>query len=110
MSIKTTNYKRWSFRFLVYIILLQLTIFYKIYTFEPGIHDPSGHSFKISIASGLVIVLLFPGIIFTILTIVNKERKNYKYFFSIIGFPILLIYIVTIFMYALREASFFTDF
>ena len=36
MNTKTINYKRWSFRFFVYIILLQVLAFYKTYTFTYG--------------------------------------------------------------------------
>ena len=41
-----------------------------------------------SILSGIFIIT---GLVFTVLMVINKEKQDYKYWISIVGFPLLLI-------------------
>lgn len=110
MDTKTTNYKKWSFRFFIYIILLQCVAFYRTINFAAGIDDTADFELKTSILSLVNILLFIVGVIFTILSIVKKEKKDYKYFISIIGYPLLLIYIISGVIYFIWVGELFRDY
>lgn len=95
---KTVNYKTWSFRFLIYLILLNALVAYIIVTSttllieSEGFEKPKNNSeLYFHILTILTNILLILGIILTIISILKKEQKDYKYIFSIIGYSIFLI-------------------
>jgi hypothetical protein len=103
---KNTNYRKWSFKFLIYVIILNFLIAYMIVnsvnqtdlviqleaneatTNYPGIY--------LHILTILTNLLFITGIVLTILTFKNKEKRDYKYKVSIYGYPIFII--ISIFM------------
>ncbi|WP_417861412.1 hypothetical protein [Winogradskyella sediminis] len=95
---KSTNYRTWSFRFLIYLFLLNLLVAYIIATSttlmieSEGYEKPANNSDLIlSIIVVLTNIFLISGIILTVLSIIKKEKKDYKYIVSIIGYSIFLI-------------------
>ncbi|AIM60343.1 hypothetical protein IX49_07320 [Cellulophaga lytica] len=59
--------------------------------FAVGFHDVGRFEQNIGILSIVGSLILIIGIVLTILSIKNREQKNYQYYFSIIGYPIFLI-------------------
>lgn len=86
-----TNYKRWAFRLLIYVVLFNLAIGYLVINYAHGFHDEEIFSRNVLIFSIITSLLLVTGIVLTILSIKNKEEKDYKYYSSIIGFSILIL-------------------
>ena len=93
-----TNYKKWSFKFLIYSILLNFLIAFIVAnttTFEfqlEGYETPNDNSdLNLLVLTILTNLLFIAGIILTILSIKNKEEKNYQYKFSIWGYPIFIV-------------------
>ncbi|WP_053976797.1 hypothetical protein [Mangrovimonas xylaniphaga] len=89
--IKQTNYKQWAFRVFLYVVAVNLVIAYRVMTFAVGFHDIEKFQRNIAIVSVFGNLLLITGIILTILSIKNEEKKNYQYYISIIGYPFFLI-------------------
>ncbi|WP_053990438.1 hypothetical protein [Mangrovimonas sp. TPBH4] len=88
---KQTNYKLWAFRVFLYVVVINLVIAYGVMTFAVGFHDMEKFQRNIGIASVFGNLLLITGIILTILSIKNNEKKNYQFYISIIGYPFFLI-------------------
>ena len=88
---KETKYKKWSFRLLIYLIIINVLVAYFVINFAVGLHDVGRFEQNIGILSLVANLILIVGIVFTILSIKIKEHKNYQYYFSIIGYPIFLI-------------------
>jgi DMSO/TMAO reductase YedYZ heme-binding membrane subunit len=91
---KETNYKKWSFKLLIYLILINVAIAYLVYNLAVGFNDMEVFNRNTTILSIIASIILVVGIILTILSIRNKETKNYQYYFSIIGYPIFIFFTV----------------
>ena len=80
----TTNYRKWSFRFFIYLVLLFGLGFYLIpsnsVTFENFIFSQ-----KILILAWVFKIFLCIGIFFMIMMIRNNETRDYKFWISLIG-------------------------
>lgn len=83
---KPTNYKRWAFKLLMYLVVLNVAVAYLVVNFAEGWHDSVRFNQNMFIFSIIGTVIHFAGVIFTILSIVKKEEKNYQYYISIIGY------------------------
>ena len=59
--------------------------------FAVGFHDSRKFEQNIGILSIVGNLILIAGIVLTILSVKNKEQKNYQYYFSVIGYPLILI-------------------
>ncbi|CAL2091252.1 hypothetical protein [Tenacibaculum sp. 190524A02b] len=92
MEKKVTNYKKWSFKFLIYVVLLNILIAYLTAITPIGLGN-NGEilSIRITVLSLLILGLLVSGIVLTILSVKNKEEKNYQYKVSIYGYPIFIL-------------------
>ena len=86
-----TKYKKWSFRLLIYLIIINVLVAYLVMNFAVGFHDTGRFEQNIGILSLVANLILIVGIVFTILSIKNKEGKNYQFYFSVIGYPIFLV-------------------
>ena len=93
-----TNYKKWSFKFIIYIIILNFLIAFMVVnttTFKiqsEGYETPNDNSdLNLLVLTILTNLLFIAGIILTILSIKNKEERNYQYKFSIWGYPIFIV-------------------
>lgn len=83
----TTNYKKWAFKLLLYIIIINICVaFLPFFT----------HSLNILVLSIIADILFLTGVGLTIASIKNKEEKDYQYYFSITGYPILIVLFVLI--------------
>ncbi|MFY7671958.1 hypothetical protein ACOSP6_12805 [Tenacibaculum sp. MEBiC06402] len=91
---KQTNYKNWSFRLLIYVILLNTVIAYLITAYQSFADKPDVFYLK-KLPLALLTSLLFAvGIVFTVLSVNNKEEKDYKYYISVYGYPIFIIFTI----------------
>ncbi|MEW7292856.1 hypothetical protein [Aquimarina sp. 2304DJ70-9] len=95
---KNTNYRTWSFRFLIYFILLNILVAYIVGTSTTlsieleGYEKPQENSdILLSVLIILTNLLVISGTALTALSILKKEKKDYKYIISIVGFSIFLI-------------------
>jgi heme/copper-type cytochrome/quinol oxidase subunit 3 len=95
---KTTNFRNWAFRFLIYLFLLNVLVAYLIGTNTTltieleGYEKPTNNTdIILSILVILTNILLVSGIILTALSVLKKEKKDYKYVISIISYSIFLI-------------------
>ena len=70
---KETKYKKWAFRLLIYLIIINLLVTYLVMNFAVGFHDPGRFEQNIGILSLVANLILIVGIVFTILSIKNKE-------------------------------------
>lgn len=87
---KEGNYKKWSFKLLIYLVIIDILVTYLVISFTIGAHDIERFEQNITIISIIGNLILVIGIILTILSIKNKEQKNYQFYTSIIGYPIFL--------------------
>ena len=83
---KPTNYKRWAFKFLIYLVVLNIAVAYLVVNFAEGLNHSTRFNQNILILSVVGAVIHITGVIFTILSIVKKEEKNYQYYISIVGY------------------------
>ncbi|WP_299603199.1 hypothetical protein [uncultured Aquimarina sp.] len=95
---KSTNYRTWSFRFLIYLLLLNILVAYMVATHVnlpitiEGYEKPENNTgTMLFILGGLTNLLFVAGAVLTVLSITKKEKRDYKYFVSIIGYPIFLV-------------------
>ena len=92
MGKKITNYKKWSFKFLIYIVLLNVVVAYLIATTPIGFgNSRETLGVRLMVLSVISIGLLIVGVILTILSVTNKEEKNYQYNVSVYGYPIYIL-------------------
>jgi uncharacterized protein YhhL (DUF1145 family) len=79
------TFKDWAFRFTIWILVINIITFYLTinYVNFPGAENNTG---LIIYYLGIIsLVLLLLSIAFIAISSVKKEKKNYKYWVSIIG-------------------------
>jgi hypothetical protein len=106
---KETNYRKWSFKFLIYIILLNFLVAFMVYKVMmettliiqlEGYEKPENYNLiYIQILNILISLLFIAGLVLTILSIKNREVKDYKYKTSIYGYSIFIILTILINLY-----------
>ena len=79
-----TNYKRWSFRFLIYLIILTLFIAFDV-------SNSKSVSWRMTLLSVLTGLFWIVGIVFTIMSHRNRELRDYQYHVSVWGFGIFTV-------------------
>lgn len=89
---KETNFKKWSFKLLVYVIIINLVIAYLVARFMPLIHNVETFNLRLLILGIVANVLWLIGLVLMILSVVKKETKNYQYYFSVLGYPLYIIF------------------
>ncbi|WP_299157040.1 hypothetical protein [uncultured Tenacibaculum sp.] len=79
------NFKKWAFRFTIWLLILNTAIAYLIinHTDFPGVENNTG--IRILFFSILSTILLILCITFIIISTIRKEQKNYQYWISVIG-------------------------
>jgi len=96
---KETNYKTKAFILLIILILLSIIeYFFILYWSITGIIDTDTFIQIINIEVIFFRVITLVGILLTILSIVNKERKNYLYYISIVGYLFFTIWTIYIYI------------
>lgn len=91
MKIVKKNYTKWSFRLFLYLVITNTAIAYLVINYAVGIHDSKIFERNIGTLSIVSNLILLVGIILTILSIANKEKRDYQFYISIIGYPLFLI-------------------
>lgn len=81
---KNTNYAKWAYKLLVYLFILNLLSFYMTYK---GSYAPA----TIVFFNLLNYLFLISGSVLTLISILNKEKKNNQYYISMIGYSVFLI-------------------
>jgi heme/copper-type cytochrome/quinol oxidase subunit 3 len=83
------SYKKWAFRFTIWILIINLVTFFVAFyltvSYEdfPGVENNSGLNLVyLEILSSIILLL---SVIFIIISSVKKERRNYQFWISIIG-------------------------
>ncbi|WP_066627897.1 hypothetical protein [Labilibacter marinus] len=89
---KTTPYKKWAFILLISQVVLQVVIASMIINYATAFDNAEDFNFKIRTVSVIAEIDLWAGIILTILSVVKKENRNYQYYFSLIGYPLILLF------------------
>jgi polyferredoxin len=84
---KETNYRSWSFRFLIYILLLNVLIIYLTITLIDLDSHIENYYIRMLVLSAMIWFLLIAGVVLTILSVKNKEKKDYKFHLSVYGYP-----------------------
>ncbi|WP_299249596.1 hypothetical protein [uncultured Aquimarina sp.] len=90
---KKTNYKKWSFLFLVLLIIIDISTYYYVYldAASGGLSSVDRFIQNLNIIGMVSNLFLLIGIILFILSLIYKEKKNYQYYISIIGYPIVIV-------------------
>ena len=85
------NFKNWAFRFTIWIVIINLIIFYLTvdYVNIPGFEDNTG--LRLYYLGFISLILLLLSITFIVISSVKKEIKDYKYWISIAGILIFVI-------------------
>ncbi len=86
------KFKKWSFRLLIYTIATQIGLTYLIAFYNPISYDTSTFSRNLQILSAINIITLIIGVSFLIISLLNKEEKNYQIYTGMIIYPILVIH------------------
>ncbi len=81
---KTTNYRKWAFRFLIYLVLLFAIGFY-LFPSNLAASEFGDLQQKLFILGWILKIFLCIGIFFTIMMIRNNETRDYKYWISLFG-------------------------
>ncbi|WP_299680542.1 hypothetical protein [uncultured Dokdonia sp.] len=89
-STEKTNYKKWAFILCIICILLWIASTSILLSISTSI-DIEILVLMLNIFGIISNIALIAGVILTILSISNKEKKNYQYYTSIVGFPILIL-------------------
>ncbi|WP_299766290.1 hypothetical protein [uncultured Dokdonia sp.] len=87
---KKTNYKKWAFILCIICILLWIASTAVLLSISTTI-EIEILVLMLNIFGTISNISLITGMILTILSISNKEKKNYQYYTSIIVFPILIL-------------------
>jgi len=90
-----TNYKKWSFKFLIYLIIINIAVFYMVVNFANGFDDSEKFNSNLNIISIIGNSILLIGIILLGLSIIKKEKKNYQFYVSFFGYSIFLILVIS---------------
>lgn len=85
-----TNYQKWAFRMFIYYVITNIAVAYVVIN-DVSLFSINYNFFFLSIL-GLVCFLL--GIIFIIVSIANKEKRNYQFYVVVIGFTIFMVILI----------------
>ena len=77
-------YRKWAYKLFIYMFWINILLTFMI-------NRGNYHPYAILGASALATILLVVGILLTVVSIKNKEEKNYQYHISIWGYGIFLI-------------------
>ena len=93
MANKPTNYRKWAFRFLIYIVVLNFAIALKVATLVDTsfITGRASYDYTFVILVGLALLFTLGGITFTVLSVIYQEEKDFKYKVCVWGYPVLII-------------------
>ncbi|PPK95699.1 hypothetical protein LY01_01292 [Nonlabens xylanidelens] len=85
-----TNYRAWAFRLFLYLVIINIIATIIVINNDFTIINKLSNI--LNITSILAMFFLFTGIILTIIMVIKKEAKDYKYYVSVIGYPLLILF------------------
>lgn len=86
------NYINWAFRLLIYQLILVIAMTYLIVNFQVGFDNEDQFIQRIFILQLISVLFTIVGSILVVLSITKKEQKNYKFYISMVGYAIILLY------------------
>ena len=82
-------FKNWAFRFTIWIILINVIVFYLTITYVNYPGEGNNTDSTLLYLGLLSSILLLLTLVFIIISSVKREKKNYQYWIPIIGIFIL---------------------
>ncbi|MFK5982373.1 MAG: hypothetical protein QM499_05605 [Flavobacteriaceae bacterium] len=79
------NFKKWAFRFMVWIIIINIISYYLTISYTNFFNEQANTAETLFYLGIIGTFLLFLSLIFIVLSSINKEKKNYQYWISIVG-------------------------
>ncbi|MEP0265866.1 hypothetical protein [Dokdonia sp.] len=90
------NFKKWAFHFMIWIIIINIITVYLLTT-SASLFNTNHNTGEVVLRLGLVATLLLVlSLLFIILSLVKKEKRNYQFWIAAIGillfggFPLLM--------------------
>lgn len=85
---------------IVFIVLINLLIIYLLtQTTVVFFHEPADYELEFKLLSYIATMLFLLGIVFTIISILKKEPKDFRFKICIWGYPVfILLSIISIFL------------
>ena len=82
------NFKKWAFRFTIWVLIINLTNFFLTvnYVDFPEIENNIGLTLFYFGALSIILTLL--SVVFIVVSSIKKEDKNYQFWISVIGIVI----------------------
>lgn len=86
------NCINWAFRLLIYQLILVIAMIYLIINFQVGFDNEDQFIQRIFILQLISVLFTVVGSILVVLSMTKKEHKNYKFYISMVGYAIILLY------------------
>lgn len=80
-----TNYKGWAFRFFVYSLITQVTVFLFTIALLPGLHDPTAYQKRLAIFGIIALITLIAALFMLVLSYTNGESPSLKRKIALFG-------------------------
>ena len=87
----TINYKKWAFHFTIWIVIVNVVIFWVTVNYNSLVYDPQSVQQTIWKLGLLTNLLLIGTILFLVISTVKKEKKNYQYWIAMVVAILLII-------------------
>lgn len=83
-KIDKINFKKWAFRFTIWVIVINVVNFYLVINFDPlgGGNATASTFFYLGTFASALLLMSF---VFLIISSIKKEGKNYQFWISAIG-------------------------
>lgn len=90
---KHLTYKDWSFLFFIFVIIINIVVAVWIvnHIARADLEYEKAFSIRLLILSIASRLFFIAGSIQTIMSVIKKKSKNYKYYFSVIEYPVFFI-------------------
>jgi len=86
---KNIRFMNWATMFLIFVLLINVFIAYQMTRI--AVFTEQRSSERLLPIIYFANVLFFLGIILTVLGVINKEKKDIRFYFSVIGYLLLMI-------------------
>jgi hypothetical protein len=79
------NFKKWAFHFMIWIMIINGIVFYLTIT-HVNLFNMQDNTGEVILRLGLVATLLLVlSLLFIILSLVKKEKRNYQFWIAVFG-------------------------
>ncbi|EDM44027.1 hypothetical protein SCB49_10567 [unidentified eubacterium SCB49] len=83
------NFKKWAFHFIIWVIIINIVLFYLTISYTSAFNLPNRNEDFILYLSLLALTLFILSLFFIVLSAIQKEIRNYQFWFTIIAIFIL---------------------